>query len=121
MTERDADKLVLDESRMDFSRALDVLRAGLRVTRDGWNAHGMWLILIPGSTFTVETGRPIGIAAPGLVGQPMSYQPHIDMRTADGSVVPWIASQTDLLADDWRQIHIVPTPPVSSDQVQVKS
>lgn len=34
-------------------------------------------------------------------GTEINYRPHIDMRTADGEVVPWVASQSDLLVDDW--------------------
>lgn len=89
------------ESPMDFGQALDALRDGKRLTRTGWNGHGMWLVLVPGSQFTVTADRPLGKADPALVGQSVSYRPHIDMRTADGQIVPWIASQSDLLASDW--------------------
>ena len=34
-------------------------------------------------------------------GTEIDYCPHIDMKTADGKVVPWLASQTDVLAEDW--------------------
>ena len=34
-------------------------------------------------------------------GTTIEYRPHIDMKTADGTVVPWVASQSDILADDW--------------------
>jgi hypothetical protein len=49
----------------------------------------------------VSAGRPLGDAAPELVGQSVDYRPHIDIMTVQGSVVPWIASQSDLLAEDW--------------------
>lgn len=86
---------------MDFGAALQALRDGERVARDGWNGKGMWLVLVPGSTITVEAGRPVGDAAPDLIGQQVEYRPHIDMYTADGQLVPWHATQSDLLADDW--------------------
>lgn len=86
---------------MDFGEALTALKNGHRVTRAGWNGRGMFLILVPGSIITVETGRPLGNAAPELIGQQVSYLPHIDMRTAQGDIVPWLASQTDVLAEDW--------------------
>ena len=83
---------------MNFSEALGELKAGERVARPGWNGKGMWLILIPGSTVTVR-GRPL---ASGFdVGSVIKYLPHIDMKAVDGSVVPWVASQTDILAEDW--------------------
>lgn len=89
---------------MNFGEALIALKAGHRVTRTGWNGTGMWLILVPGSTITVSADRPLGTAAPELVGQEIAYQPHIDMKTAQGSVVPWLASQSDLLAEDWKVV-----------------
>lgn len=86
---------------MTFCQVLDALRAGRRVAREGWNGKGMYLFLVPGSTFTVEASRPMGKASPELVGSSVNYRPHIDMKTADGEMVPWVASQTDLLASDW--------------------
>lgn len=88
-------------SNLDFGDALERLKAGDRVTRAGWNVKGMWLVLVPGSTITVTAGRPLGDAAPELVGQAVQYRPHIDMKTVDDEIVPWVASQTDILAEDW--------------------
>lgn len=92
---------------LDFAGALRQLRLGRRLARTGWNGAGMWILLVPGSTITVEAGRPLGRAAPELVGQSVGYSPHIDIRTAAGALVPWVASQSDLLATDW---HLVPAP-----------
>lgn len=89
---------------MDFGAALAALKAGQRVAREGWNGKGMWLVLVPGSTITVAVGRPLGEAAPELVGQAVEYRPHIDMKTVDDEIVPWVASQTDLLAEDWTTV-----------------
>lgn len=87
---------------MNFEDALAALKFGKRVTRNGWNGKGMWLVLVPGSTITVVPDRPLGVVAPELIGQSLSYRSHIDMKTVDGDIVPWVASQTDLLADDWK-------------------
>jgi hypothetical protein len=87
---------------MDFSEALAQLKAGQRITRAGWNGRGMWLLLVPGSAIQVAADRPLGLAAPELVNSVVPYRPHIDMKTVDGEIVPWVASQTDLLADDWQ-------------------
>ena len=86
---------------MDFGRALHALKSGDRVTRAGWNGKGMFLILVPGSTFPVTADRPLGKAMPERVGLMMDYRPHVDMFTAQGDMVPWICSQSDMLADDW--------------------
>lgn len=87
---------------MDFGDAIRVLKNGGRVTRDGWNGRGMFLYLVPGSTFVVNRAPLSDIMPPGAV---VTYRSHIDMITADGSAVPWVASQTDVLADDWRTIY----------------
>jgi len=83
---------------MSFSKALDHLKGGKRVARNGWNGKGMFVFLMPGSTFTVNRPPLLGIYPEGTQ---IDYHAHIDMRTADGQIVPWLASQTDLLADDW--------------------
>lgn len=84
-----------------FGTALTMLKAGKRVAREGWNGKGMFLFLVPGSTFTVNRPPLLGIYEEGTEIQ---YHAHIDMKTAQGYVVPWLASQADMLADDW---HIV--------------
>ena len=67
----------------DFSEALRLLKEGCKLTRQGWNGKGMW----------IHVQRPDA-------GSKMSL-PYVYVRTADGQLVPWLASQADLLADDW--------------------
>ena len=83
---------------MDFSAALAALKRGARVARVGWNGRGMFLYLVPGSTFHVSRPPLLGIYPRGTE---VKYNPHVDMRTAQGTCVPWLCSQTDMLADDW--------------------
>ena len=83
---------------MTFGQALELLKAGGRVARAGWNGKGMFIFLVPGSTFKVNRPPLLGIYPEGTE---VNYCPHIDMKTADGKVVPWLASQTDVLAEDW--------------------
>lgn len=78
--------------------AIKEMRNGARVARAGWNGKGMFLFLVPGSTFNVNRAPLLGIYPEGTEIQ---YQTHVDMKTAQGTVVPWLASQTDLLATDW--------------------
>lgn len=83
---------------MNFSEALERVKRGERVTRDGWNGKGQFIFLVPGSRFEVNRPPLLGIYPEGT---PINYRGHIDIRTADGSIVPWVASQTDILAEDW--------------------
>jgi len=86
---------------MKFSTALDHLLAGGKATRRGWNGSGMFLFLVPGSTFKVSRPPLLGIYGEGHV---IHYRPHIDMKTVDDSIVTWVASQSDLLSDDWELV-----------------
>ncbi|MGJ0393032.1 MAG: DUF2829 domain-containing protein [Methylocystis sp.] len=88
---------------MDFSKALEAIKAGHRVARSGWNGKGMFLFLVPGSVFKVNREPLLSILGEGVEVQ---YHAHIDMKTAQGTIVPWLASQTDVLADDWEIISV---------------
>ncbi len=81
-----------------FGEAIEALKQGFKVQREGWNGKGMFLFLVPGSTFKVNRPPLLGIYEEG---KEINYCPHIDMKTADDKVVPWLASQTDVLAEDW--------------------
>ena len=83
---------------MKFEEALKELKNGSRIARKGWNGKGMFLFLVPGSTFKVNRPPLLGIYEEGTE---INYHAHIDMKTAQGDIVPWLASQTDMLAEDW--------------------
>jgi len=75
-----------------FGLALMALKAGCRVARKGWNGKGMWIKLNPGFSATM-TLPYLYIEYPvGHIAYPQ------------GSRVPWIASQTDMLAEDWEYV-----------------
>ena len=83
---------------MNLGSALEHLKQSGKVAREGWNGKGMFIFLVPGSSFQVNRPPLLGIYPRGTV---IDYRPHVDMRTSDGQIVPWICSQSDLLADDW--------------------
>ena len=71
----------------DFSWALNMLKDGHRVSRMGWNGKGMWL----------ELQKPDKHSKMTL--------PYIYMSTVSGDLVPWLCSQTDMLANDWEVVE----------------
>jgi hypothetical protein len=75
------------EHTMDFGDAIRALKTGKRVRRAGWNGKGMWLKL--------RLGRPID-----------DMRPYIEMKDAQDMLVPWLASQTDMLAVDWEIVQV---------------
>lgn len=91
---------------MNFSDALTKIKEGTLVQRAGWNGKNMFLFLVNGSTFHVDRPPLLGIFPEGTE---IKYHAHIDMKTADGMVVPWLASQTDILADDWQTVDALPS------------
>lgn len=83
---------------MNFEAALTHVKMGGRASRAGWNGKGMFIFLVPGSTFTVNREPLLSILGEGTQ---VNYHGHVDMKTADGMIVPWLCSQTDMLAEDW--------------------
>ncbi len=88
---------------MNFSEALKAVKEGKRISRTGWKGKGMYLFLVAGSQFKVNREPLLSMLGEGTV---VNYHAHIDMKTADNFIVPWLASQTDLLADDWGIVEI---------------
>lgn len=71
----------------DFGIALDILKRGGKATRSGWNGKGMWVSMqLPDEHSKMS-------------------RPYLYMSTVDGALVPWVASQTDLLAEDWEEVR----------------
>ena len=68
---------------MNFGEAIEAMKNGKKVARNGWNGRGMWLAIQMPDTYS------------------KMQLPYIYMNTAQSQLVPWLASQTDMLADDW--------------------
>jgi hypothetical protein len=83
---------------MDFGQALQALKESKRVRRAGWNGKGMFLYLVPGSSFEVNRAPLLGIYPKGTT---IDYNSHVDIKTAQGYCVPWICSQAYMLEEDW--------------------
>lgn len=75
---------------MNFGAALEALKTGVKVSRSGWNGKGMWINLQTPDAHSKMT------------------LPYIYVKTVDDKLVPWLPSQTDILANDWG--IIVPEP-----------
>jgi hypothetical protein len=80
----------LEAPRHTFGWALDMLKGGSMVTRAGWN----------GANQRLSIQKPDELSRMSL--------PYIFIRTVQGELVPWVASQTDILAEDWEIVNIDP-------------
>lgn len=90
--------------QLSFGQALEALKVGKKVSRAGWNGKGMWLVLVNGTPVARLHDGSVYKVSTGLAE--CEILPHIDMWTvnADGrrAMLPgWLASQSDMLADDW--------------------
>ncbi|WP_199097294.1 DUF2829 domain-containing protein [Dyella sp. ASV21] len=83
----------MSNGTMDFGAALKALKEGRRVARQGWNGKGLWL----------ELQRPDAHSKMTLPYIFMSYPK--DAQNTPGARVPWLASQTDVLAEDWIEVE----------------
>lgn len=81
-----------------FDQALKELKAGAKVARDGWNGKGMYCFLVSGRAVEDAVDEFYG---KGWGGKPTRVRDAIYMYTAQGDLVPWVASQSDLLENDW--------------------
>jgi len=86
---------------MTFGLAIEAMKKGLKVHRKGWNGKNMWLIMVPSTPNKVPFMEGTPYRDAGLV-RPTQIDAHIDMYTAKGTMQPgWLASQNDMLAEDW--------------------
>ena len=87
--------------KFDFGIAIRKLKEGKRVMRDGWNGKGMFLYYVPAASYPMQRNslKTMGGIFPDDM---VPYGAYIAMKTAQDNVVPWLASQTDVLAEDWQ-------------------
>src|SRR5690554_6386444 len=87
---------------MKFGQALEALKQGKKVQRKGWNGKGMWLKLVAEDHYSIieeKVGFDMGDGP-----DKWNLLPWIGMKTADDKFVPWLASQTDILAEDYNVV-----------------
>lgn len=95
--------------KFNFGTAIHYLKDGQKVCRAGWNGKGMFIVLMPPLYLppynTQGTERKVNDRTAKWIGedQPLDCQPYIAMYTATKQWQPgWLASQADMLADDWQ-------------------
>lgn len=89
---------------MNFGKAIELTKQGEKVARKGWNGKNMYI--------TYKSGYPEGVPANETharahgceIGDMIIYDPYWEMRTATGSFVPWLASNSDINSNDWEVV-----------------
>lgn len=94
------EKAYKSTNAMSFGHAIVALKEGRKVVRSGWNGKGMFLYYVPANKYPAN-GNTLGTMKGVFPDDMVPYGAYIAMKTAQDNVVPWLASQTDLLAEDW--------------------
>jgi hypothetical protein len=96
------------KEQFDFGEAIERLKAGQKVSRIGWNGKNMFIVLMTALYLppfsTADTARKVNDRTAKWIGEdnPLDSQPYIAMYTATKQWQPgWLASQADMLAEDW--------------------
>lgn len=93
---------------MNFGQALEALKQGKKIARQGWNGKGMFLFLLPAGTVPTKAIHDPAlreVIEKQIGGETFEALGSIRMFTADKKILTgWLASQTDMLADDWELI-----------------
>jgi len=104
---------------MNFGEAIELLKQGKLVTRDGWNGKDMFLFIRPEDKLPMEVVNK-AISIPKEVKKyyqhyyyerkskpSIKVTAYICMKAADNSIVNgWLASQTDILSEDWKEFKV---------------
>ena len=97
------EKVSQTDTGMTFGGAIAALKQGKKVTRQGWNGKGMWLCLKPGTMVKSEWCHDEALKEiADNNGGEIEALGTICMKTADNKILSgWLASQTDVLSNDW--------------------
>ncbi len=89
-----------DYQKTDFSKALSSVKNGAKIQREGWNGKGMYVVYQKGYPSGIPINKNTAEALHADEGTICKFLPYLMMKTANGEFVPWLASQTDILASD---------------------
>jgi hypothetical protein len=112
------------KTNLNFGQAIEALKEGKRVARDGWNGKGMFIFERPADELSVDFiinkvkslpkslkdyyisqfAFTINEKENGKSPEDIKvkFTPYLCMKAADGTIVNgWLASQTDMLSEDW--------------------
>ena len=83
---------------MNFGKALELLKSGMKVARIGWNGIGMFAYLVPAASYLAQTRVAKEHFGDGAM---VPYRAYLALKTAQGDIATWAPSCSDVLAEDW--------------------
>ncbi len=90
---------------MNFGLAIEAAKKGAKITRRGWNGKGMWVVYRTGYPEGIPCNKNTADAVGIPEGSLFKVRPYLQMKCVDGSFQMWLASQSDILADDWEVVE----------------
>ena len=83
---------------MNFGDALEAIKQGKKIAREGWNGKGMFVYFVPPNSYKVQTG----VAKEHFGSDAMvPYNAYMAIKNVNGTVSTWVPSVNDCLSDDW--------------------
>ena len=86
---------------MNFGLAIEAAKMGKRIARKGWNGKNMSVAYQKGYPDGIPCNKNTAEAWGMQEGELFKCRPYLQMRCADGTFQMWLATQSDILADDW--------------------
>jgi len=86
---------------MDFSRALEIMKDGQKLTRKSWKSKDIWVTVI--SNWSIPTVHSMELFPNG--DKAIEFSVFLAIKTANGRLSPWTPFQTDLLSEDWMLVE----------------
>lgn len=87
----------------NIGEAIEGVKNGKKFARSGWNGKNVFIYYVRENKYPVERNSNSPVKGE-FENDMVPYQAYVAMKTADGTVVPWLCSQTDLLAEDWVEV-----------------
>jgi len=85
---------------MNFGQALELLKKGKAIAREGWNGKGMFVYLVSANSYPASTE----IAKNYFKGELVPYNAYLAIKNVDETISTWVPSVNDVLAEDWTAI-----------------
>jgi hypothetical protein len=89
---------------LTFGQATEAAKLGKKIGRAGWNGKGMFVYYVAAGRYP-PVSEPAKEIAAGEPDARVPYRSYLAMKTVTGEVVPWLASQSDVLEDDWEIVE----------------
>lgn len=85
---------------MNFGEAIEAVKNGSKIARQGWNGRGMLVYYVPANFYPAQTD-----VARKEFGEVVAYNPYLAIKNVNGMVSTWVPSINDCLADDWEVVE----------------